>query len=120
MRYGALIGWGVVIYALMYLVWSGFVLYGFVGGFLPRLVGLILLISVTAIATRALRVHSWRDVLPYSIAWMIVVALCDAIFTMPYSGWALYANWNVWVGYLLVACVPLVVASSHFTRGDRV
>ena len=108
-----MLGWGIVIYALMYLIWSGFILYGFVQGVLPRLIGLLVLIVVATIAGRSLKFHSWKDVLPYSIAWAIIIGLLDAVFSVPYSGWQLYADWNVWVGYGLVALVPLL---SPYTR----
>lgn len=108
MKWGALLGWGIVIYSVMYLAWSGFILYGFVEGILPRVLGLAVLVVVATIAGRSLRAHGWHDVLPYSIAWAVAIALLDAVFSVPYSGWQLYADWNVWVGYILVCVVPLL------------
>ncbi len=108
MRYSALISWGVVIYAVMFLLWSGFVVYGFVEGVLPRLVGLGILILLALIAGRSLRLHGWHDILPYSLSWVAVVAILDIILTVPFTGWALFSDWNIWVGYALIACVPLL------------
>ena len=107
------LSWGVVIYALMYLTWSGFVLYGFANGVLPRLLGLFILIVLATIAGRALRLHSWKDIAPFSFAWALLVALLDAVFSVPYTGWMLYADWNVWVGYTLVFVVPLLSPYTH-------
>lgn len=106
MRYGSFIGWGIVIYALMFLTSSIFALYGF-QGLLARVTALIVLITVATIAGRSLRFHSWKDILPYSLAWTFMVILLDSIVTVPFSGWALFHNWNVWVGYALVTLVPL-------------
>lgn len=119
MKFGPLLGWGITIYAVMYLAWNGFVLYGFTQGFVPRLCGLLVLVVVATIAGRSLRLAGWKDVLPYSLAWAIVVILLDAIFSVPFSGWQLYADWNVWVGYALVALVPLLApytrpGASHY------
>ena len=99
--------WGIVIYALMYLLWNGFVLYGFTGGILPRIVSLLALIAIVTFAGRSLRFTSARDIAPYSIAWFVTIALLDAVYTVPFAGWGIYADWNIWVGYLLVAIVPL-------------
>jgi len=107
MKYGALLGWGITMYAIMFLLWSGFVLYGFVEGILPRLVSLVVLMAIALYAGRSLRFASWRDILPYSIAWLIVVALLDIVFSVPFTGWALFSDWNVWVGYSLIVLVPL-------------
>jgi hypothetical protein len=119
MKYALVLGWGVVIYAVMYLAWSGFVLYGFTMGILPRLLALLVLVITATVAGRSLKFVSWKDMLPYSFGWMIVVALLDAVFSVPYSGWQLYSDWNVWVGYALVCAVPLLApytkSMSHST-----
>ena len=96
-----------MIYAVMKLVWSGLILYGFADGLLPRLVQLATLIILCAIAGRSLRFNSWTDILPYSVFWMIEVLLIDAVFSFPVAGVALYLDWNLWVGYALVVLLPL-------------
>lgn len=119
MKFGSLVGWGIVLYAIMFLTFSGFVLYGFVGGWMPRVCALVILIIVATIAGRSLRAHTWLDILPYSISWMVIVGLLDAVFSVPYSGWHMYSDPNIWVGYLLVAVVPLLapytrrISTSH-------
>ncbi|OGG50083.1 hypothetical protein A3C18_00415 [Candidatus Kaiserbacteria bacterium RIFCSPHIGHO2_02_FULL_54_11b] len=108
MKYGALLGWGICIYAVMMLAWSGLVIYGLAGTLVARILVLCVLIIVTTIAARSLRYHSWKDILPYSIAWALMMGLLDAVYTVPYSNWTIYADWNLWVGYSLVAIVPLL------------
>ncbi len=116
MKYGALFGWGIVIYAIMFLLWSGFVTYGFVDGLAPRIIGLLALIATTLIAGRSLRFQAWSDILPYSFLWAVIMGLFDAVFSVPYSGWQLYLDWNVWFGYALVAIVPLFSPYLRFQR----
>src|SRR3989344_6245338 len=106
-RVGSLLGWGVVIYALMYLLWSAFVTYGFIDGLLPRVVGFVVLVIVCIIAGRSLHAHSWRDVLPYSFAWGIMMAALDVVMSVPFAGWEVYADPNVWFGYAVVVVAPL-------------
>jgi hypothetical protein len=113
MKYGALIGWGIGIYAVMFLVWSGFVTYGFVEGVLPRIVSLLTLITVSIVAGRALHLVNWKDVLPYSATWVVVVIIADVVLSVPFTGWALFSDWNVWVGYALVLLVPLLAPYTH-------
>jgi hypothetical protein len=111
MKYGALIGWGIVIYAVVYLVWSALLIHGLADGYFARFASLLALIVTAVVAARSLRVSTWKDMLPYSIAWVAVVALCDAIVSVPFTGWQLYADWNIWVGYILVLAVPVFVAT---------
>ncbi len=107
MKYGALFGWGIVIYAVMFLLWSAFVTYGFVSGAAPRLVGLLILIALALLAGRSLGFASWRDILPYSFTWGVMMSLIDAVMSAPVTGWAMYADWNIWFGYSLVVLAPL-------------
>jgi hypothetical protein len=108
MKYGALLGWGIGIYAVLSLVWSGFVIYNVAQGIVPRLVQLLVLVLLALIAGRSLRLNSWKDILPYSAFWALEAAALDAIYTVPFSGWALYGNYVVWLGYATLALIPLL------------
>jgi uncharacterized PurR-regulated membrane protein YhhQ (DUF165 family) len=108
MRYGALLGWGIVVYAVMFLAVSIFAVYGLAGSLTARLLGLFVLIVVSTIAGRSLHFKSSLDILPYSIGWMVVVALLDASFAFPFRAWTIYMDWNLWLGYGLVVLIPLL------------
>lgn len=111
MRFGMYaLGWGIAIYAVMYLLWSGLVIYGLAAGVLSLIVRLIALTVVTTIAARSLRLPDWKDLAPYTVSWAVVAILLDALFLVPFSGWALYATWSVWVGYALVAILPILTS----------
>ena len=113
MKYGALLGWGIVIYAVMSLLWSGLVIYGMADSLLSLALRLCVLIFIAVIAGRSLRFHSWQDVFPYSVFWAATMALLDAVYTVPFSGWSIYADWRLWVGYALVAIIPLLAPLMH-------
>lgn len=114
MKSGALFGWGIVIYAIPTLAWSAMALYGWNAGFAPRLVEFFILAAVCIVAGKSLRFRTWKDILPYSIVWALVVAILDGVFTYPSQGFALYQAWISWAGYALVAVLPLF--STHFRR----
>ena len=118
MKYSALFGWGIAIYAIMFLVWSGFVLYGFTAGVFPRVAGLIVLVGIATMAGRSLKFHQWKDILPYSFFWTLEVAVLDIVFSVPYTGWQLFSDWNIWVGYLLVVTVPLLAPYTRAALGS--
>lgn len=107
LRWKAIIGWGAAVYAAMFLLWSFFVKYGFVEGFLPNTIGVTLLILVLIIAARSLHFSSWQDILPYSVGWAIIVAILDILLTVPFTGWAIFAHPRVLLGYTLILLVPL-------------
>ena len=116
MKYASVLGWGIAMYAIMSLLWSGFITYGFVNGLTPRIVGSAVLIGLALYAGSKLRLNQWSDILPYSIGWVVVMALLDAIFSVPYAGWQLYMDYNVWIGYAMVLIAPLFAPYVHLVR----
>jgi len=103
-----IVGWGITIYAVMYLFWSGTVIYGFSLGILPLILRLAVLFFMTAIATRSLRLMNWKDLLPFAGGWTLIAILLDAVFLVPFAGWGLYASWSVWIGYFLIIVFPMI------------
>lgn len=101
-------GWGVAIYAVMYLVWSGLVIYGFSLGTLSLIVRLAILFGITTLAARSLRLIDWKDILPYSVLWAVTAIVLDAVYLVPFTGWTLYSAWSVWLGYAFIVVFPLI------------
>ena len=102
----------------MYLFSNGLAVYGAAGGIPALIARLIMLVIITAIAGRALRFRSWKDILPYAIFWAFTVVVLDAVFTLPFSGIAMYSNRNLWVGYALVMLLPLAAPQMFVFRDD--
>jgi hypothetical protein len=102
------IGWGIVIYAVMYLLWSGLVIYGFAASIVSLGVRIVALIVITRLAARSLNLTTKMDVVPYSVSWAIIAIILDGLFLVPFSGWMVYAKWGTWAGYALVALAPIL------------
>lgn len=118
MRYGALLCWGVVIYAVLQLLWSGFLIYGVSKGILPHTIEFLMLILLALVAGRSLHFKSWKDVLPYSLVWAAQAAVLDAIYSVPFAGWSLYAQWGVWAGYAVLVIVPLAAPLINYRHAQ--
>lgn len=103
-------GWGLVIYAVMYLAWSGLVIYGLSAGMGSLIARIALLTIVTYIAVRSLRFMTPQDIALAGLMWAFIAAVLDAVFLVPFTGWALYASWSVWAGYVLIVIAPLLSA----------
>jgi len=103
------LGWGIAIYAVMYLVWSAMVIYGLASGVISLGVRLLVLTIVLLIAARSLRLVARADILPYAAVWAATAITLDGVFLVPFAGWGLYSNWTVWLGYALVAVIPYVL-----------
>lgn len=111
MQLRALFGWGIVIYAVLLLMSGGLTVYGLGGSIFFRITVLATLVITVVIATRSLRLSNERDIAPYAFGWMFCAIALDAILVIPSSGWSLFTDWNVWVGYLVLLAVPFVVTT---------
>jgi hypothetical protein len=101
------LGWGVVIYAIMYLAWSGLVIYGLSLGIVSLFARLAVLALITIVATRAMHLSDTKDIVGNALVWAVVAIGLDMVFLVPFSGWELFASWSVWAGYALIVVFPL-------------
>lgn len=108
MDLGARIGWGIVIYAIVFLVWAGTGIYGWTQGGATYAAQLIALTVVCTWAGSQLKFRQWKDIVPYSIGWAIIFVALDSIFVVPLQGWGWYGEWWAWTTYVLVAVLPLL------------
>jgi hypothetical protein len=112
MKWGAMVGWGVVIYSIVSTVSAALLMYVYVpfGAIMAYIIGIAALVTTAIIAARSLHLHSWVDILPYSISWMLVVALCDVfLYSLPSGDWNIFYMWKTWVEYGLIIAVPLLI-----------
>ena len=113
MRTGLLFGWGIVIYAVTFFVWSVFTMRGIGDDSLPRLIVLCILAFTALVAGSSLRMHTWQDIFPYSISWMLVFVVC-AILTAPLPETPTHHGMGSWIEYALVVLVPLCAPFIRF------
>ena len=108
MELGDRIGWGVVIYAVVFLMGAALHVYDVISLPMVLLCELAALVVVCIWAGTQLKFPLWKDILPYSIGWAIICIALDAIFQVPLEGWGFYAQWTSWIVYALVALLPLL------------
>lgn len=101
------LGWGILIYAVMYLAWSGMVIYGLSLGIVSLIARLAVLAVITIIAARSMHLENIKDLLGNALVWAVTAVGLDMVFLVPFAGWALYASWSVWAGYALIVVFPL-------------
>ncbi len=46
------------------------------------------------------------------------MAFFDLIFSVPISGWQVYTESGVWIGYVLVVFVPIVAVRIFYREGS--
>ncbi len=115
-----LIGFGALIWAVAFVVISGFIAFD-VGAesTLVKASTLLALVLITLLLAKNLGVGSAKEMLQYSIVWLIIVLILDMVVCVRFTGWELLTQWNVIVGYLVILLVPLLVAGGAKKSGSK-
>lgn len=108
MNYKKLIGYGLLIWVVAYLIACVFVAYKASDGLLAKVVILVAVIVAALFAGRKVKPNSVTNALKYSVSWLVIALLMDCLLTVPFTGWQIFASWDMWVGYAIVALAPLV------------
>tara|TARA_B100000315_G_C14319694_1_gene470207 strand:+ start:80 stop:418 length:339 start_codon:yes stop_codon:yes gene_type:complete len=110
MNYKKLFGLGALIWISAYITASLFVAYKAVDALPAKIIIPIVIGIVAYFAGKNLKLKSIKKILPYSIGWLVIGLILDVIMTVPFTGWAIFAQWNLWVGYALILSIPLLTA----------
>jgi hypothetical protein len=108
MNYKKLFKYGIFIWATAYIIASIFVGMGLVEALFAKLAILIAIGTITFYAAKNLKLKKAKDSLKYSAGWIIIGVLLDMVATIPFTGWAFFTQWNLWLGYLLIIMIPLL------------
>lgn len=108
MNYKKLIGYGVLIWVIVFAVVSAFIAFDIPSDNLfVNLVSLIAIIIATWFLAKNLKVKTQKEMIKYSLAWLIIAIILDLIVSVQFTGFGLFGRWHVLFGYLLILIVPL-------------
>lgn len=110
MNYKKLFGFGILIWAAVYLVASAFVAYKAMDQLWARIVVELALIVAAYLAARNLSLGSVKEIAKYSVSWAVIAVVLDLLLTVPFAGWEIFSQWDIYLGYLLIIVVPFFAA----------
>jgi len=108
MNYKKLFGFGVMIWAVAYLIATAFVAYGAMDALWAKTVLILVVAVVVFLAGKNLKSASVMNALKYSASWVVIGLILDMILTVPFTGWEIFSTWDLWVSYALVLLLPLL------------
>ena len=101
------IGFGLVAYVVIFIYWSIIAGFEFSATTWSWYVGFVVVAIVAHFLGAKLGEKNAPTILKYSVTWVIVVAILDALLSTRFVEGNLFAMWQTWVGYLLLLLVPL-------------
>lgn len=101
------IGFGVIIWVLMFVIVSIFVAFNIYGNAVMKVVIACLAGAISYFLAMKLKPADIKMALTYSVLWVIVGVILDAVITMRFNA-LIFSSKGLWLSYLLVLLAPLL------------
>lgn len=108
MNWKKLFGFGILLYALMFLFWSILMSFGVSDAVWAWPLALIVLAFLVHCIAHKLHTKNLGKLLGYSVGWAIIMALLDYFISMRFTGPVLFQMWETYAAYAIIVLVPLV------------
>ncbi len=109
-KFYKLIGYGVIIWIVAYMVATIFVVLNSQNTILAWAVTALAALLTTFFLARSLNISSVKEILKYAVAWVITGFILDALITTHFTGWEFFMKWNIWISYALSFAVVILAA----------
>lgn len=107
MNWKKTIGFGALIWALMFVVVSVFVGFNIYQLVYVEIATVIIAGIIALILAANVKPKSAGSALGYGLVWVVVGVILDAAVSMRFNA-AIFSSWSVWLGYLLILLAPLL------------
>jgi hypothetical protein len=108
MNYKKLIGFGILLWITAFAIASVFVGAKAIDSIAAKITVPIVVGIAAFFVGKNLKLKSIPETLKYSVVWIVIGVLLDMAVTVPFTGWGIFAEWNVWLGYFFVLTAPLL------------
>lgn len=108
---------GIAIYASGALVGQALIALGLYDGWGITVATLVTLFLFAFLAGMDLQARFVREIMPYSLSWVLIAVALDSLLVAPALGWSFLIAIDTLVGYAIIALAPLFVLLVR--GGDR-
>lgn len=105
MNWKKAIGFGVLIWVLMFAIVSAFIAFNVYQGVLMGIVTAIIAGVIAFILAGYVKPSSLGIALAYGFIWVVVGVILDGVITMQFNP-EIFGSWSLWLGYFLVLLAP--------------
>ncbi|TAN33783.1 hypothetical protein EPN28_01370 [Patescibacteria group bacterium] len=102
-----ILGYGVLLYVLMFVIVSVFIGFKIYGNSWAPIVTAVIGGVISYILAGRVKPASAGAALGYGIGWVVVGVILDFIITMRFNP-VIFSAWQLWLGYALVLLAPLL------------
>ena len=111
-KYLKLIGYGVAIWVVAYMVATIFVVLEMQNTLIAWAVTALAASATTFFLAKSLKISSVNEIMKYAFSWVITGLILDVLITRYFTGWGFFMKWNIWVSYALGFLVVILAAKS--------
>ena len=112
MNWKKAIGFGIVIWILMFVIVSIFIGFKIYGSVVMSIITALIAGVLSFLFAGKLKLKSAGSALCYGIVWLIIGYLLDLIITSRFNAQIL-SSWSLWLGYVLILLAPLLTIKKN-------
>lgn len=101
------IGFGLLLWVIIFVVVSVFIAFDIYNSTLMHIITAIIAGAISLIFANYLKPKNVQLALSYSLSWVIIAVILDAIITMRFNS-QIFMMKSLWLGYALVLLTPLL------------
>lgn len=102
------VGFGILNWVIAFIVASIFVAYKADSSLAAEII-IPVAVGITAFyLSTKLPARTMVESLCYSVGWVIIAAILDMVATVPFTGWEIFTEWHIWLGYGLIFIAPII------------
>lgn len=114
MNWKKAIGFGIVIWILMFVIASIFIGFKIYGSVVMNIITALIAGVLSFLFAGKIKPKSAGLALGYGITWLIVGYLLDLIITSRFNA-NILSSWSLWLGYVLILLAPLLTIKKGST-----
>lgn len=104
-----IIGFGALIWVVAFMVVSVFIAFKISTDTVSaKIITIAAVFIATALIAKGLKPSSQIQAISFGIVWAIIGFILDAIITTRFTGWGIFYQPNILIGYLLIILTPLL------------
>ena len=107
LNWGKALGFGILLWVLMFVIISVFVAFNIAEGTLISIIFAIIGGIISFILAGKVKPSSAGAAFVYGLVWVIVVFILDWLISTRFNN-AIFSAWTLWLGYALVLLAPLL------------
>jgi len=115
MKWLKIIGYGLLVWIFIFVLVSIFIGFKFTNRYVVNGAVYVLIIAAGFILGRKITVKGWGEAAVVGLLWVLGGLVLDLIITVRFTGYEIFKEWMMWLGYAILFVVAILGTKKETT-----